>query len=301
MREGQRVEIKKDNEKALVLKGLSKRYGKLEALKIEDLEFENNKIYGLLGRNGAGKTTMLRLINNEIIRNSGDIRAFGEEVFENSKALEKICLIKEKVYPDEDKRVKDIFKLASILYLNWDEEYKKHLVQSFKIDDKKRYKNLSRGMQSVVGLIVGLASRAPITIFDEPALGLDAAHRDDFYRLLLEDYEKSPRTIIISTHLIDEAASIFEKVIILDKGQVKLSQDTIELSEKAKFLSGRRETIEEMLKGKKIIHQESFGATAIYGVLDDFNEEELSKLRSSNIEISPMPLQKLFINLTKES
>lgn len=284
---------------AIECRGLYKSYGKTEALKNINLCIEENKIYGLLGRNGAGKTTLLNLIGCQIMRSTGEIKVSGEEVFENSNALEKICLVKEKGIPLEDTRVRDIFKTAGILYPNWDEEYKTILVKEFKLDIRKKYKNLSRGMKSIVGLIIGLSSRAEITIFDEPALGLDAAARDKFYQILLQDYEENKRTIILSTHLIDEASSIFEEIIILNDGEVKLQEDTSKLLERARFISGREDRILPLLKGKKIIHRESFGATSILGILGDISREEMDALRDKNADVSPMPLQKLFIYLTE--
>lgn len=286
---------------AIQCNNLKKSYGKISAIKNVNLKIEENKIYGLIGRNGAGKTTLLNLICNQIIKNSGDIHIFSEEAFENSKVLENVCLVKEKEIPLEDKKVERIFKIASLLYKNWDEEYKNNLVNEFKLNTKKKYKHLSRGMKSIVGLIIGLSSRASITIFDEPSLGLDAAARDKFYNLLLQDYENNKRTIILSTHLIDEVSNIFEEVIILNNGEVLIQEDLESLLKKAHFLNGREEKIMPLLKNKKIIHKEVFGATSIFGVFGEFNSDEQNELKANNIEISTIPLQKLFIYLTEET
>lgn len=286
---------------AVECRNLTKSYGKNEVLKNINLGLEEGKIYGLLGRNGTGKTTLLNLICSQIMRDSGDINVYGEEVFENPRALENLCLVKEKELKTEDYKIKRIFDTAGILYKNWDEEYKDYLVKEFKVDLRKKYSKLSRGMKSLVGIIIGLASRAPITIFDEPSLGLDAAAREKFYNILLEDYETSKRTVIISTHLIDEVSSLFEEVIILDKGEVMIKKDTAELLEQAHFLNGKEENIMKIIRDKRILHKERFGASSIIGVLGDFSIEELETLKSNNIEKSPMPLQKLFIYLTDEN
>jgi ABC-2 type transport system ATP-binding protein len=285
---------------AVECKNVTKSYGKQEVLKNLNLSLEEEKIYGLLGRNGAGKTTLLNLICSQIMRDGGEINIYGEEVFENSKALEKICLVKEKELKIEDYRVKRIFDIAGTLYKDWDEDYKKYLVKEFNLDTNKKYKSLSRGMKSIVGLIIGLSSRAKITIFDEPSLGLDAAVRERFYNLLLEGYEKNRRTFIISTHLIDEVSSLFEEVVILNNGEVLMKEEMAEILEKAHFLRGKEESIMKVIKDKKVLHKEFFGNTAIIGVLGELSREELNSLKASNVEISPMPLQKLFIYLTKE-
>lgn len=285
---------------AVQCKNLIKTYGKVEAVKNMNLNMEEGKIYGLLGRNGAGKTTLLNLISAQIMRDSGEINIFGEEVFENEKALEQICFVKERDLKLEDHRVSRIFNIAGILYKDWDEEYKNHLVKEFKLDTKKKYKNLSRGFKSIVGIIIGLSSKARITIFDEPSLGLDAAVRERFYNILLQEYENSKRTFILSTHLIDEVSNMFEEVIIMDRGQLLIQEELAELLEKAHFLSGKEDIIKPIIEGKRVIHREFFGATAIIGVLGGFSREELITLRSNNVEISPVPLQKLFIYLTEE-
>ncbi len=286
---------------AIECTNLSKSYGKLEAVKNVNLSLEEGKIYGLLGRNGAGKTTLLNLLCAQIMSDKGEIAIFGEEVFENEKALENLCLIKEKDLKVEEYKVNRIFNIASILYKNWDEEYKNQLIKEIKLDTKKKYKNLSRGFKSIVGIIIGLASKAKITIFDEPSLGLDAAVRERFYNILLQEYENSNRTFILSTHLIDEVSSLFEEVVILQDGQLLIHENMAELLEKAHFLSGKEETIMGLIGSKKIIHKEFFGATAIVGVLDEFSREELNNLSNNSIEVSPMPLQKLFIYLTEEA
>ena len=283
-------------------KGLSKSYGKVKALSNITLTFEENKIYGLLGRNGAGKTTLLRTLNNELIISEGEAMYNGMEIFGNSKALENICLVKDRGSYDEDKKVKDIFKLASICYKYWDEDFKNKLVKKFNLNVKKPFKKLSRGGQSLVGVIIGLASRAPVTIFDEPVLGLDAAAREEFYSVLLKDYEENPRTIIISTHLIEESSNIFEEIIMIDSGELILKESISELMEKAKVMVGNRDKILAALKNDvNIIHEDKIGGASIISVFDNLSKEEYSKLKEDSIEVSQLNLQKLFVYFTSKN
>lgn len=283
----------------LEIKNLSKSYGKTTVLTNINLELDEGKIYGLLGRNGVGKTTLLNIISNQLKRDSGELKLYGEEIFENSKAVENICLVREKGIPIDDYKIKKIFNIAKILYKDWDEDYKDFLVKEFNLNVKKRYNKLSRGNQTIVGLVIGLSSRSKLTIFDEPSLGLDAAFRYKFYNLLLEDVQNNPRTVIISTHLIDEVTNLFEEVIILKDEKVFLKDEVTNLMEKAYFLNGKAENINSIIKNKNIIHKEEFGSSVIFGLFDDLSTEEKSQLKDKNVEISNIPLQKLFVYLTE--
>ena len=285
----------------LTIKDLSKSYGKTKVLTEINLEIEENKIYGLLGRNGVGKTTLLNLISGQILRDSGEIKLDDEEVFENSNAMENLCIVKEKGIGVDDIKVKKIFSMAKILYKNWDEGYKEFLVKEFSLNVKKNYNKLSRGNQTIVGLIIGLASRARYTLFDEPSLGLDAAHRYKFYNLLLEDVEKYPRTIIISTHLIDEVTNLFEEIIILKDERIYMKEEVSNLMNKAYFLNGKAENIMKVIRDKNIIYKEEFGQSLIVSVFDDLTKEEKFKLKENGVDIGPIPLQKLFVYLTEDS
>lgn len=281
------------------ISNLYKSYGKTEVLKDINLNLEENKIYGLLGRNGAGKTTLLNIISNQIRKTSGEVKLNGEDIFENSKQIENICIIKDNGFGIEDIKVKKIFEAARILYKDWDEEYKNYLVKEFELNLRKKYNKLSRGNQTKVGLIIGLASRAKLTIFDEPSLGLDAATRYKFYNLLLDDFENNPRTIIISTHLIDEITNLFEEVIIVKNGEIHIKDEVSNILEKGYLLNGKEESIMSVVDNKNIIHKEKFGGSIILGLFDTLSDIEKAKLRENNVEITQMPLQKLFIYLTE--
>lgn len=283
----------------LEIKGLNKSYGRNKVLSDLDLILEEDKIYGLLGRNGVGKTTLLKLISGQLNRNSGDIKIDGIEIFENQSKLEQICLIREFSNSVKELKVKDILFAARSLFKDWDNNYGEFLIKEFNLNTRKKFMKLSSGNQTVVGLIIGLASRSRITIFDEPTGGLDAAMRYKFYNLLLDDYERNPRTIIISTHLIDEVSNLFEEVIILNNKKVALQEDVDSLKNKSYFLAGRAGNIDQIVRDKKVIHSEEFGSTKIVGIFGQLKDEEINELKMQNIEISNIPLQKLFIYLTE--
>ncbi|MGH8240979.1 MAG: ABC transporter ATP-binding protein, partial [Steroidobacteraceae bacterium] len=194
-------------------RGLGKRFGDFAALDGIDFSLQENKIYGLLGRNGAGKTTLMQILTGQEFQTSGVVEIFGQTPHENARVLTDVCFVKEsQKYPD-DFKVRHVLASARHLLPHWNEELAQALLEDFDLPPCRKVKKLSRGMTSALGVTVGLASRAPLTLFDEPYLGLDAVARHRFYDRLLADYAEHPRTVVLSTHLIDEVSDLIEHVI----------------------------------------------------------------------------------------
>ena len=208
---------------------LTKRYR--DTLALDDVSFsiEQNTIYGLLGRNGAGKTTIMSILTAQNFATSGDVRVFGDDPYENARVLSRICFVRESQrYPD-DANATHALRIAAMFFPHWDQSFADRLVAEFRLPMRRRIKKLSRGQLSAVGVIIGLASRAEITFFDEPYLGLDAVARQIFYDRLLEDYTERPRTVILSSHLIDEVANLLEHVLVIDDGTLLVDSPADEL------------------------------------------------------------------------
>lgn len=281
------------------VRNLTKEYKDTTAVDHVSFRIEENKIYGLLGRNGAGKTTIMQMITAQLFSTSGEVRVFGEHPYENKKVIQQICFIKEgQKYPDLF-TVKDVMVTASSVYPNWDAEYAKALIEVFRLPMKRLIKRLSRGMLSSVGIIVGLASRAPITIFDEPYLGLDAVARELFYDHLIEDYTENPRTIILSTHLIDEVSRLLEHLIVIDSGKILLDTDTDELRGRTHNVIGHQSAVESFIKGRDVIHLESLGSTLSATVMGRTETEVKQAAEQAGLEAAPVSLQQLIVHLTK--
>ena len=208
----------------LVCENISKQYKKKEVLHDINLTIEQGKIYGLVGRNGAGKTTLLSIMTAQNPATRGTVTCDGMPVWENQKALDHLCFSRElntlSVLGPNTIKVREYLQMARTYYPNWDREMEQRLVAQFELNTKKKISKLSKGMLSMVTIIVALASKADITILDEPVAGLDVVARDDFYRLLLEEHEATGRTFIVSTHIIEEAANVFEQVIFLKDGEI---------------------------------------------------------------------------------
>jgi len=195
---------------SIEIKNVSKSYGKTEALKNVSATFMDGKICGFLGRNGAGKTTLLNIITNRLFADQGQVLIDGEPAIENDQAQAKIFYMTEKTFYPDDMRVREVFQITQGFYPTFDPADAGALAERFKLEVGKKVGGLSTGYLSILKLILTLASNAPVIIFDEPMLGLDANHRDLFYRELLAHYSASPSTVILSTHLIEEAAALLE-------------------------------------------------------------------------------------------
>jgi ABC-2 type transport system ATP-binding protein len=185
--------------------GLSRHYHHHTALDGITLDIEGPCITGLLGRNGAGKTTLMRIVAAQEFPSAGQVRVLGGNPAESEEVLRKMIFIREdQEFPDI--KVRQVLQVASWFYPNWSRDLAETLRADFDLPDSRPVKKLSRGMRAALGIVMGLAARAEVTLFDEPYAGLDAVARQIFYDRLLADYVEHPRTVVLSTHLIDEVA-----------------------------------------------------------------------------------------------
>ena len=197
----------------IVIKNLSKNYGTTRALDDVSLTIEPEKIYGLLGRNGAGKTTLLNILTNKIFASAGEVTVDDQPVCENDAVLGELFYMSERNLYPEGLKVKEVFRWTKEFYPQMDMAYAHALAKKFGLNIDKKIKELSTGYGSIFKAILALSSNASIVIFDEPVLGLDANHREMFYKELIANYSVHPKTIIISTHLIEEVADTLEEAI----------------------------------------------------------------------------------------
>ena len=285
--------------KTLKAERLCKSYGKTQVLHDLDLELEPGKIYGLIGRNGAGKTTLLGILSSQNTMDSGSVTYGGEKVWENQKVLNDICFSRE-LQPtlftgQNTMKVKHYLKAARIFWPHWDEEYAQRLLAEFKLDPKKKIFQLSKGQMSMVTILIALASRAPVTILDEPAAGLDVVMRERFYQLLLEDFTQTGRTFVVSTHIIEEAASVFERVIILDEGRIIEDAPTDELVSQFHYVSGREDVVDEVTRGLSVLSTQQLGRQKTVAVRGE--GIKLNAAQTADVDVVPMNLQKVFVAL----
>ncbi len=223
---------------------------------------------------------------------------FGQSPVENAAVLGNICFIKESQSYPEDFRPKHVFASAPWFFQNWDAEFADRLIADFRLPLNRRIKKLSRGQLSAVGVIVGLASRAPLTFFDEPYLGLDAVARQIFYDRLLEDFAEHPRTVILSTHLIDEVSALLEHVIVIDDGRIIIDENADALRGSATTISGTRAAVDAFVGARTVLHREGLGGLA--SVTVESLDRRRPRLRPPQPDSNSVPvsLQQLIVRKT---
>lgn len=280
---------------AIELKHVSKSFGGVHALSDVSLSFGGGKIYGLLGSNGAGKTTMLNIITNRLYADSGEVLIDGESAPGRDKALSKVYMMAEQNLFPESMKVKAALKITADFLPSFDLELAMELAKKFGLPMNKKVKALSTGYSSIIRIILALSAGTPYVIFDEPVLGLDAQHRDMFYRLLMEHCGGGEQTVIISTHLIQEAAPLIEHAVIIKDGKILRNAPAEELKGAAHTVTGPAGLVDGYIAGRRVLNTTSIGGLKTVCV-----EGEPDARVPAGLEVSPMGLQDYFISLMNE-
>ncbi|MFG1908636.1 ATP-binding cassette domain-containing protein [Kribbella sp. NPDC048928] len=286
---------------------LSVRFADVPALDRLDLRLAPGKIHGLLGRNGSGKSTLAATLagfrrpdEGRVLIEGGDLGA-AQEPYENSVVTSRVCLIRESGDIPDSASVKHAVRLAGALRPYWNAELADELLDRFEVPQAKKIQKLSRGKKSALGVVLGLASRAPLTIFDESYLGMDVPSRNLFYDMLLADYVEVPRTIVLSTHLVSEVSAMLEEVVILDKGRLVTQSPVDALRGRGASIVGPSAAVDEFTAGFTVLAEERLGGTKSTTVLGDLDPALLDQAAAAGLEIGPVGLQDLFVHLTGAS
>lgn len=285
------------------VRDLTVRYGDTVAVDGLDLHLAGGRIHGLLGRNGSGKTSLLSVIAAFRRATSGQVSVGGRSVFENPDVVADVCLIRgagDTVVNDwPDDKVKHALAFAATVRPHWDEALADVLVERFQLSPAARIAELSRGQRSALGITLGLASRAPVTIFDESYLGMDAPSRYAFYDVLLADVAEHPRTVVISTHHIEEVARVFEQVVIIDHGRLVLQGDADDLRGEGATITGAAAAVADFTAGREVLATRHLGPTRSSTVFGALTADERRHATQMGLEVGPVPLQDLFVHLTE--
>jgi ABC-2 type transport system ATP-binding protein len=280
---------------AISVAGLTRSYRGQLALDRVSFDVAPGSITGLLGRNGAGKTTLLRILTGHEFPSAGSVRVFGAGPAENDQVLRRIVLVREdQVYPDI--KVADALRVASWCHPNWSAELADRLVADFALPPARAIKKLSRGMRSALGIVIGLAARAEVTLFDEPYAGLDAVARQLFYDWLLADYAEHPRTVLLSTHLIDEAAGLLERVVVLDRGRLVLDAAADDLRGVATRVCGPVLAVDEFAARHRVWDRRQIASQASLVVVGPLSDADRARARLLRLDLEPLTLQQLVVH-----
>jgi ABC-2 type transport system ATP-binding protein len=272
--------------------GLTRRYRGQVALADVTVDIGGPSITGLLGRNGMGKTTLMRIIAAQEFPTAGRVRVLGASPVENDAILRRMVFVREdQAFPDL--KVGQILQVASWFHPNWSGELAEALLADFGLPLNRKVKKLSRGMRSAVGIIIGLAARAEVTLFDEPYAGLDAVARQVFYDRLLADYAEHPRTVLLSTHLIDETADLLERVVVMDRGRVVLDAAADDIRGSAATVNGAAAAVAEFTAGRIIWDRRMIGGQESVVVAGAMDDRDRAWARELGLGLAPLSLQQL--------
>ena len=243
----------------------------------------------MLGRNGAGKTTLLKSIAGYQNITNGIIKVGGKTI--TTSTLDTGVSYIENFAKHFNLPVRKLLRIASEVNPNYDYDFASEMMERFELDGKKKFHHLSLGMKTMVSTIICLASNKEVILLDEPVLGFDAIMRVEFYNMLTESFQKHPRIILVSTHIIEEIAKTIQKLIILDKGSIRFFDTLQSIEAKAFSISGLQKDVEAATRNLNIIGQDTVGGLATSYIFDNPPKQ------TASLEIQPLTLQDFFIQM----
>ena len=271
------------------LNRVTKQYGQAAVLKNITLSIDEPGIYCLLGRNGAGKTTLLKSIAGYQNITSGTIQVDGRTI--TTATLDTGVSYIENFAKHCNLPVRRLLRIAAEVNPNYDYDFASEMMERFELDGKKKFNHLSLGMKTMVSTIICLASNKDVILLDEPVLGFDAIMRVEFYDMLAESFQKHPRIIIVSTHIIEEIAKTIQKLIIIAKGSIRFFDTLQAVETKAFCVSGLQKDVEAATQGLNVIRQDAVGGLATSYIFDT------PPAQTASLEIQPLSLQDFFIQM----
>jgi ABC-2 type transport system ATP-binding protein len=272
-------------------RGLRKHFGRTEILHGLDFDIPAGRIYGLVGHNGAGKTTTLNALLG-LTSYEGTVRVLGEDPYQKrAKLMENVAFISDVASLPRFLRVRELFALLTNIHPNFSQQKARDLLEGTDVKMDARIKNLSKGMIAQLHLAVVMAIDAKLLVLDEPTLGLDITYRKRFYRRLLEDYMTEERTLLITTHQVDEIEFMLSDIMFIRDGELILHMQMETVATKFAQLIVKADQLAAATALGPIYSETRFGQTAM--VFDGVDRERLIGLG----EVSTPTLSDLFVAL----
>jgi ABC-2 type transport system ATP-binding protein len=272
-------------------RGLKKHFGRTEILHGLDFDIPPGRIYGLVGHNGAGKTTTLNALLG-LTSYEGTVRVLGEDPYQKrAKLMENVAFISDVASLPRFLRVRELFALLTNIHPNFDQQKARGFLEGTDVKMEAKIKNLSKGMIAQLHLAVVMAIDAKLLVLDEPTLGLDITYRKRFYRRLLEDYMTEERTLLITTHQVDEIEFMLSDIMFIRDGELILHMQMETVSSKFTQLIVKPDQLAAATALGPIYSETRFGQTAM--VFDGVDRSRLAELG----EVSTPTLSDLFVAL----
>lgn len=272
-------------------RGLKKHFGRTEILHGLDFDIPAGRIYGLVGHNGAGKTTTLNALLG-LTSYEGTVRVLGEDPYQKRAALMKnVAFISDVASLPRFLRVRELFALLTNIHPNFDQAKARGFLDGTDVKMEAKIKNLSKGMIAQLHLAVVMAIDAKLLVLDEPTLGLDITYRKRFYRRLLEDYMTEERTLLITTHQVDEIEFMLSDIMFIRDGDLILHMQMETVSTKFSQVLVRPEQVPAAMALAPIYTETRFGQTAM--VFDGVDRDRLVQFG----DVSTPTLSDLFVAL----
>lgn len=273
-------------------RGLSKSFGRKKILHDLDFDIPAGRIYGLIGHNGAGKTTTLNAMLG-LTSYEGTIRVLGEDPFaRRAKLMENVAFISDVASLPRFLRVRELFALLTNIHPNFSPDKARQFLEGTDIRPEMKIRTLSKGMIAQLHLAVVMAIDAKLLVLDEPTLGLDITYRKRFYRRLLEDYMTEERTLIITTHQVDEIEFMLSDIMFIRDGEMILHMQMETVSEKFTQLVADSAEAQAQARAHSPVYEETrFGQTVF--IFDGVEREKLEPLG----RISTPTISDLFVAL----
>ncbi len=277
---------------------INKNFDHFKAL--DDLNINVNKgsIYGLVGTNGSGKTTIIKHITGIIRPDSGQITIDGENIFDNRKVKEKTGFIPDDLFFFSTYNLKEMSKFYKQLYPNWNQERYVHMVTQFDLDEKRKLSKFSKGMQKQAAFILTMSTMPDYLILDEPIDGLDPIIRKLVWKYVVEDVAEREMTVLVSSHNLKELEGICDSIGIISKGKMIIERDLDELkSDIHKIQVAYKSKPENPYKDLNILHSENRGTVDLLIVKDkkDFVEQVIRQSNPVVFDMLPLSLEEIFI------
>ena len=278
---------------------LNKRFGRTHALTDMSLTVSENSITGLIGRNGSGKTTLMKILAGVLDKTSGDALVFGEKPMDNLPVLNRLVYTNPNVAYEPNLRLKTILFAYKTMFPGFDFEFADKLMKYFELSGKMKYKHLSQGMCSIFNFLCALSCRAPLTMLDEPVLGMDVTVRKSAYEILLRDFSEHPRTIIISSHLLSEIEGTLSDILLIEQGKVVLNSPIDEVRQSAYRVDGSQSAIEAYIREKSLIALKIHQLSCFAIIYEPYTDIIAESAKKEGLTISAVRAEDLCIYLTK--